>query len=293
MINFVDQGSDYNCLKSLSKQGLVQKDVQVQGKHGTYIRKQWVRASETSSVNSSISFTKPSDGNTKKALTEILSSGYSRQDIMSAAKSAGISWKENEHEGINWMRASVSIQKHMLQSQSLTDETQRKEVTPMKNFFDDTKTYIKTVSYKEYKNPKTGEGYKSVENTYNEATKQITVEYKKPQNWKVIFEDKEYDIITKQRFYVGVSGTRRWVTDIYVNSNINKDIKEVFTDAFKDIETFSEKFIEYINKENNEFDTYFKMEHVSESTESDVDITNHTEILHGLYQEGNSLFGTY
>ena len=43
-MEFVNKGSDYNCLKSLSKQGLVQKEVQVQGKHGTYVRKQWVSA---------------------------------------------------------------------------------------------------------------------------------------------------------------------------------------------------------------------------------------------------------
>lgn len=44
MINIVNKGSDYDCLKSLNKQGLVQRDVQVQGKHGTYVRKQWVSA---------------------------------------------------------------------------------------------------------------------------------------------------------------------------------------------------------------------------------------------------------
>lgn len=44
MINFVNKGSDYDCLKSLNKQGLVQRDVQVQGKYGTYVRKQWVSA---------------------------------------------------------------------------------------------------------------------------------------------------------------------------------------------------------------------------------------------------------
>lgn len=44
MLNFVNKGSDFNCLKSLSKQGLVQKDVIVHGKHGDYVRKQWVSA---------------------------------------------------------------------------------------------------------------------------------------------------------------------------------------------------------------------------------------------------------
>lgn len=41
-MNFINKGSDYNCVKSLNTQGLVQKDITVQGKHGTYVRKQWV-----------------------------------------------------------------------------------------------------------------------------------------------------------------------------------------------------------------------------------------------------------
>lgn len=49
-MDFVDKGSDYNLLKSLSRQGLVQKEVTVQGKHGTYIRKQWVSASQPSGI---------------------------------------------------------------------------------------------------------------------------------------------------------------------------------------------------------------------------------------------------
>lgn len=43
-MNFVNKGSDFELLKSLNRQGLVQKEVQVRGKHGTYIRKQWVSA---------------------------------------------------------------------------------------------------------------------------------------------------------------------------------------------------------------------------------------------------------
>ena len=43
----------------------------------------------------------------------MLASGKSRKDIMSAAEAAGITWTKNDHEGINWMRASMAIQKHM------------------------------------------------------------------------------------------------------------------------------------------------------------------------------------
>ena len=47
----------------------------------------------------------------KSALTALLGKGYSRQDIMSQAEKSGITWKKNDHEGINWMRASMAIQK--------------------------------------------------------------------------------------------------------------------------------------------------------------------------------------
>lgn len=63
--------------------------------------------------SSGISFDLPAHGDTKKAVTDLLASGKSRDDIMSAAKAAGITWKENDNAGINWMRASMAIQKHM------------------------------------------------------------------------------------------------------------------------------------------------------------------------------------
>lgn len=60
-----------------------------------------------------ISFDLPAHGDAKKAVTELLASGKSRDDIMAAATAAGITWKENDNPGINWMRASMAIQKHM------------------------------------------------------------------------------------------------------------------------------------------------------------------------------------
>lgn len=53
--------------KALKKEGLVQKDVTVQGKNGTYTRKQWVRASEaTSGDNKSTSTEQPKEDKTGK-----------------------------------------------------------------------------------------------------------------------------------------------------------------------------------------------------------------------------------
>ena len=54
---------------------------------------------------------KRKDMDGKSALATLLSKGYTRQDIMSQAQESGITWKKNDHEGINWMRASMAIQK--------------------------------------------------------------------------------------------------------------------------------------------------------------------------------------
>lgn len=69
MLNIIDKGSDYDCLKSLSKQGLVQKDITVQGKHGTYVRKQWVSAGRPSGHVEKSKVTKESPERTRKPKT--------------------------------------------------------------------------------------------------------------------------------------------------------------------------------------------------------------------------------
>ena len=51
-------------------------------------------------------WTKPTD---KKGLLDLLNSGMSRADIMSAAEADGITWNHSDHEGINWMRCSMAI----------------------------------------------------------------------------------------------------------------------------------------------------------------------------------------
>lgn len=156
MLNFINTGldeatlesvkpytQDTDLIKAMSKQGLVQREVTVQGSHGTFTRKQWVRASEeqtnprqaskqdepaagskTSTDLSEFMSGKTLNGKTPKAgIVSVLSSGVSRKDLMSAAKEAGVTWKENDNEGINWMRASMAIQKHLSGSTSAPAKT--------------------------------------------------------------------------------------------------------------------------------------------------------------------------
>lgn len=197
MLNFINTGldeatlesvkpytQDNDLIKAMNKQGLVQREITVQGKGGTFTRKQWVRASEeqtnprqaakqdepagkhtaSQGDSSNSSGTKQADekssndkepdkvasdkqaepstdskrftdlseflsgktfnGKTPKAcIVSFLSSGVSRKYLMSAAKAAGITWKENANEGINWMRASMAIQKHVSEASSAPAQT--------------------------------------------------------------------------------------------------------------------------------------------------------------------------
>lgn len=66
-MNFIDNGSDWALLKALNKQGLVQRDVQVRGKHGTYIRRQWVSPSVQGDTVASSGKVKDSDLHAKKS----------------------------------------------------------------------------------------------------------------------------------------------------------------------------------------------------------------------------------
>lgn len=74
MINFVNTGLDDRILKSMpvenvsedlekamNRQGLVQKEVAVRGKHGTYMRKQWVRVGDVQKPGSSHSKNTPDE----------------------------------------------------------------------------------------------------------------------------------------------------------------------------------------------------------------------------------------
>lgn len=112
-----------NLVKSIDKSKMVQVQVTVKGKNGTFTRKQWKRASDVSSSDTVIS--KPDDPstktpkkqdtparNSKQRLAQMLGS-HSRDEVMDFAKKNGVQWSEHSHAGINWMRASIAIQKHI------------------------------------------------------------------------------------------------------------------------------------------------------------------------------------
>lgn len=46
---------------------------------------------------------------TKDEIQKLVASGKSKDDIMKLAKDAGITWKEHDHAGINWMRACMAM----------------------------------------------------------------------------------------------------------------------------------------------------------------------------------------
>lgn len=113
-LNFIDTGLDDTTLEFLSKAsrpGLVQKEITVKGKNGkTFTRKQWVKASDDDGSDDSKSSVDLGTGS-KADIAAALANGATREEIMDAAKAAGVTWTENDHAGINWMRASMAIQK--------------------------------------------------------------------------------------------------------------------------------------------------------------------------------------
>ena len=73
-------------------------------------------ATKKDSASKSSSDTKASGKSTeeaKKAVKDLLSENNNdRAKVMQIAKASGVTWKESDNDGINWMRASLAIQKH-------------------------------------------------------------------------------------------------------------------------------------------------------------------------------------
>ena len=97
MINFVNTGLDDRILKSMpvenvsedlekamNRQGLVQKEVMARGKHGTFIRKQWVRVDDIK---------KPGSSHSKSTADEVKKRGTGRKALNSLQSMKG--WKED------------------------------------------------------------------------------------------------------------------------------------------------------------------------------------------------------
>ena len=76
----------------------------------------------------------------KKAVKDLLSAhGNDRAKVMSAAKASGVTWKESDNAGINWMRASLAIQKHH-ESGKTVDATKSSDSTKSDDKKSDNKT---------------------------------------------------------------------------------------------------------------------------------------------------------
>ena len=68
---------------------------------------------------------------TKADIQSMLASGKSRNDIIELAKKSGISWKENDHKDINWMRCCMALTKVPSASTTNTNsEYNPKNTTP-------------------------------------------------------------------------------------------------------------------------------------------------------------------
>ena len=50
----------------------------------------------------------------KQQITNLVASGKSREDCMSEFKAAGVTWKESDNAGINWMRACMAMNKYLM-----------------------------------------------------------------------------------------------------------------------------------------------------------------------------------
>lgn len=125
-------------MKALDKTKLVQKEVEVRGKNGqVHKRKQWVKAGdEQSSDKTPVKqedeekqhWTKVGTSDeAKKQICDMLNSGKSRTDLMDEFKAQGVTWKESEHEGINWMRATMAMNKHLTSNTSQKSDAKTDE----------------------------------------------------------------------------------------------------------------------------------------------------------------------
>ena len=107
-------------LKKGGKPGLVAKKVQVVKNGKTFTQTFWVDPKDEQSqpaVNHS---------ELHSELQEHIKAGK-KSEAMKMAKDNGISWKDHDHEGINWMRAHMAIKKHSELGQKPADDSQKKQ----------------------------------------------------------------------------------------------------------------------------------------------------------------------
>lgn len=125
---FINTGADKVTLqvrsdeltKSAGKAGLVEVIRTVTRGGRSFSQTYWVKPGDVKASDTvlgkqgadAVAVHKQDVGDAKKNMVTLLST-HGRDALMAHAKSMGASWKETDNPGINWMRASMAIQKHM------------------------------------------------------------------------------------------------------------------------------------------------------------------------------------
>ena len=111
--------TDENLIKAMKKEGLVQKEVSVKRGGKVFMRKQWVRASDNKGKDYSQQEKQgqkkqekqPNKSKSSFSFETFQSLKNDKEKALQYLKDSGITWKEDKHPGINWMRASMSAKK--------------------------------------------------------------------------------------------------------------------------------------------------------------------------------------
>lgn len=135
---FINTGADKATLqfcsdeltKSAGKAGLVEVIRTVTRGGRSFSQTYWVKPSDVKASDTvlgkqgadMVATHKQSVGDAKKNMVTLLST-HGRDALMAHAKSVGASWKETDNPGINWMRASMAIQKHMAENPGQWDSS--------------------------------------------------------------------------------------------------------------------------------------------------------------------------
>ena len=118
--------SDEELRKAIDKTKLVQVKVTVNGKNGTFTRMQWKKPSDVKSTDVVVNQQDSTDKTNKQDDSKQQKSSFNQSEFdklkntdrnkaLEYAKKNGITWKENWHDGINWMRCIQAIKKQASQ----------------------------------------------------------------------------------------------------------------------------------------------------------------------------------
>lgn len=69
----------------------------------------------------------------KSQIAQMLASGKSREDCIAEFKSQGVTWKESDNAGINWMRAAMAMNKHLTSGNAEIQDSSKGQQSSSKN----------------------------------------------------------------------------------------------------------------------------------------------------------------